>query len=257
MTTAGIDCGAKNTKTVILKNGKIIARSTVTTGFDQAKAAEKSLDRAIDAAGIRKSDIRKIVGTGSGKSSIKIAEDTASDMKAMSKGALFYFPKARTVIDVGAEEGRAAKLDASGNPIDFAVNGQCAAGGGAFIEAMARALETPLEELGPLALTTDKRIPINAQCVIFAESEVVGLIHAKTPTNEISKAIHDSMANRIVSIIRRIGIHEDVVLIGGVAHNPGFLAALKRELELETLRVPDYPEYATALGAAVVAAEKS
>jgi benzoyl-CoA reductase subunit D len=106
-------------------------------------------------------------------------------------------------------------------------------------------------------LTTDKRIPINAQCVIFAESEVVGLIHAKTPTNEISKAIHDSMASRIGSIIRRIGVNDDVVLVGGVAHNPGFLAALKCELKLDRIRVPEYPEFIAAIGAALVAAEQS
>ncbi len=254
MTAVGIDCGAKNTKTVILRNGRVVGRATVTTGFDQHEAVDSSLTIALAAAGINRAEIHKIVGTGSGKTSITIADDTASDMQAMSKGAFYYFPGARTVIDVGAEEGRAVKLDAAGNPIDFSVNGQCAAGSGAFIEAMARALDTPLEALGPLALTTDKKIPINAQCVIFAESEVVGLIHAGTPVNEISKAIHDSMANRIVSIVRRIGIDEDVVLIGGVAHNPGFLEALKRELGLDTLRIPEHPEFATALGAALIAA---
>ena len=34
--------------------------------------------------------------------------------------------------------------------VDFVVNERCAAGAGAFIEAMARALEVKLEEMGPL-----------------------------------------------------------------------------------------------------------
>ena len=255
MITAGIDSGAKNSKTLILKDGQVMATASLATGFDPAKAASDSLEQAIEKAGIAHSDIEKIIGAGSGKDSIPMANDTVSDMRAMSKAAFYHFPNARTVIDVGAEEGRVVRMDAAGHPVDFSVNGQCAAGGGAFIEAMARALETPLEELGPLALTTDKTIPINAQCVIFAESEVVGLIHAKTPVNEISKAIHDSMANRIVSIVRRLGIEEEVVLMGGVAHNPGFLAALKRELELETIRVPELPEYSSALGAALIGTE--
>jgi len=49
---------------------------------------------------------------------------------------------------VGAEEGRAAKLDEKGNAVDFAVNEKCAAGAGAFIEAMGRALETPWSRWG-------------------------------------------------------------------------------------------------------------
>ena len=85
----------------------------------------------------------------------------------------------RSYYDVGAEEGRAAKIDEKGNPLDFAINERCAAGAGAFIEAMARALEVTVEEMGRLCLQSDKKIPMNAQCAIFAESEVVALIHTR------------------------------------------------------------------------------
>lgn len=113
-----------------------------------------------------------------------------------------------------------------------------------FIETMGHALETPLEEMGPLALTSDKEIPMNTQCAIFAESEVVGLIHAKTEKNDISKAIHDAMASRIVSMIRRIGVNEDVVLMGGVGHNPAFVEAMRRELGIEKIHIPENPCWA-------------
>jgi benzoyl-CoA reductase subunit D len=159
------------------------------------------------------------------------------------------------VADVGAEEGRAAKIDENGNPVDFVINGKCAAGAGTFIETMARALEVTLEEMGLLCLQSEKEIPMNAQCAIFAESEVVGLIHAKTSKPDISKAIHDAMANRIISMIRRIGVNEDVVIIGGVGRNEGFVTTMKRELKLDNLYIPDEPEFGAAVGAAVIAAE--
>ncbi|MFC1816478.1 acyl-CoA dehydratase activase, partial [Thermodesulfobacteriota bacterium] len=193
--------------------------------------------------------------TGSGNKSIEMADDLVNDIKAMAKAAHYFFPNARTVADVGAEEGRAVKIDENGNLIDFAINEKCAAGAGAFIEAMGRALETPLEEMGPLALTSDVETPMNTHCAIFAESEVVGLIHAKIKVNDISKAIHDSMASRIVSMIRRVGVNPDVVMIGGVGRNPGFVAAMRRELAQEKIYIPDEPEYGAAVGAAVVAAE--
>jgi benzoyl-CoA reductase subunit D len=256
MITAGIDCGAKNTKTVILKDGEIIGKGMVLTGFDLEKAVEESLEKAIQAAGIARDDIQRICGTGSGKKAVKIADDDVNEIKAMSKGAIFFFPNARTVADVGAEEGRAAMIDEKGNPVDFAINEKCAAGAGAFIEAMARALEVTIEEMGPLCLQSDKKIPMNAQCVIFAESEVVGLIHARTEKQDISKAIHDAMASRIVSMIRRIGVNQDVAMIGGVGYNPGFMAAMVRELKVEKVYIPDEPEYGAAVGAAVVAAER-
>jgi benzoyl-CoA reductase subunit D len=229
----------------------------VLTGFDLEKAAEASLEQAIQNSGIEKERIQRICSTGSGQKAVVMSDDTITDIKAMSKGANFFFPNARTVADVGAEEGRAAKIDENGNPVDFAINEKCAAGAGAFIEAMARALEVTIEEMGSLSLQSEKEIPMNAQCVVFAESEVVGLVHAKTDKSDISKAIHDSMASRIVSIIRQIGVNEDMAMIGGVGYNPGIIAAMLRELKVEKIYIPDEPEFGAAVGAAVVAAEKT
>ncbi len=258
MITAGIDCGAKNTKTVIIKDGEIIGKARVLTGFDQEKAVDESLKMATRAAGIFRDDIERIGGTGSGKKSIKMADRQVNDIKAMARAGNYFFSNTRTVTDVGAEEGRAVKIDEKGNVVDFAINEKCAAGAGAFIEAMGRALETPLEEMGTLALRSDKEIPLNAQCAIFAESEVVGLIHAKTERQDIIKAIHDAMASRIVSMVRRVGVNEDVVMLGGVGYNPGFVEAMRRELKLEKILIPEDPEYGAAVGAAlVVAAEKT
>jgi benzoyl-CoA reductase subunit D len=255
MITAGIDCGAKNTKTVILKDGKIIGKGFVLTGFDPEKAVEDSLNQAIKGAGILNDDIESIIGTGSGRKLITVAADTINDIHAMARAANFYYPGARTVADVGAEEGRAARIDEKGQPLDFAINEKCAAGAGAFIEAMARVLEVTLEDMGPLCLESDKKIPLNAQCVIFAESAVVGLIHAKTSKADISRAIHDAVASRIVSMIRRIGVNADVVIVGGIGRNPGFIASMKRELKLENIYVPEDPEFGAATGAAIIAAE--
>lgn len=257
MITAGIDCGAKNTKTVIIKDGEIIGKASVPTGLDQTKAVNESLEKAIEAAAISRDDIDRIGGTGSGRDSVDMADSEVNDIKAIGKAAQFFFPNSRTVADVGAEEGRAAKMDEKGNTVDFAINEKCAAGAGAFIEAMGRALETSLEEMGPLALKSDKEIPMNTQCTIFAESEVVGLIHAKTEKQDISKSIHDAMASRIVSMIRRIGVNEDVVMLGGVGRNPGFVEAMRRELNLDEIFIPHDPEYGAAVGAAVVAAKEA
>jgi len=255
MITAGIDCGAKTTKTIILKDGEIIGRGTVLTGFDQSRAVNDSLEMAINDAGVRREDLARIGGTGSGARSISEADTQVNDIKAVAAAAHFFFPKARTVADVGAEEARVAKVDDEGRVVDFAVNDKCAAGAGAFIEAMGRALETPLEQIGLLALSSKQAIPMNAQCTIFAESEVVGLIHAKTDKKDISRAIHDAIARRIVSMIRRVGANPDIVTLGGVAHNPGFVSALKRELGVDEVYIPEKPEFGAAVGAAVVAAQ--
>lgn len=255
MITAGMDCGAKTTQAVILKGAEILGKRSVLTGFNPVEAVEIALAGAVEAAGISRGDIESVAATGSGKDAVSFASRPVSDIKAMARAARFFYPASHTVADVGAEEGRAARIAANGEPIDFAVNDRCAAGAGAFIEAMARALEVRLEQMGPLSLKSENKLPMNAQCVIFAESEVVGLIHAKTNKADISRAIHDAIGGRTAALIRRIGIREDVVLLGGVGRNLGFVASMQRELQVDHLCVPTAPEFGAAVGAAVAAAE--
>jgi benzoyl-CoA reductase subunit D len=180
------------------------------------------------------------------------ANSTISMMGADAKAGVYLFPKARTIIDIGAEEARAVKCDENGIMINFVVNERCAAGAGTFIEAMARALEVKLEEMGPLSLKAERASPINATCVIFGESDVVTLIHRQESKPEIARAIFDAMADRISSMVHRLGINPEVVLVGGVAKDVGFVASLKRKLGINIL-IPDHPEFAGALGAALSA----
>ncbi len=255
MTTAGIDCGAKMTKVVLMKDGEVLARSQTITGFDQQQAIEKVMNDALKQAGISFDQIDRICATGTGRKAVPFEKKEITEVGAAAKAAVYLAPGARTVVDVGAEEGRGIKCDASGKVIDFAVNEKCAAGAGSFTEAMARALEVSLEEFGKLSLQSDQAVPMNAQCAVFAESEVVSLVHAKTPKQDISRAVHDAIASRITSMLRRVGIEKDVVLLGGLALNPGFVDALKRDLEME-IHIPTNPEFAGALGAAVAATDK-
>ena len=255
MITAGVDCGSKNVRVLILKDGETAAKVMVPAGMDTSAAAQAAYEKALAEAGIASDDVEKVVATGAGKHEPTFKDDVVTEVGADAHGAIYLFPDARTVIDVGAEEGRAIKIDAQGKVIDFAINEKCAAGAGAFTEAMARALEVKLEELGELSLKSTQAIPMNAQCAVFAESEVVTLVHKKTPKPDMARAIHDAIADRITSMVRRVGIEEKIALVGGVAYNVGFVKSLEEDLQTKVL-IPDDPQFVGALGAALVAAGK-
>jgi benzoyl-CoA reductase subunit D len=255
MITIGIDLGTQSVKAVILKDGAVLSRGQAFSGFDSAKAAEQVVSEALKKAQLSLKDVKHVTATGSGMEMAPYANSTISMMSADAKAGVHLFPKARTIIDVGAEEARAVKCDEKGIMIDFIVNERCAAGAGTFIEAMARALEVKLEEMGPLSLKAERASPINATCVIFGESDVVSLIHRQESKPEIARAIFDSMADRVSSMVYRLGVNPDVVLVGGVAKDVGFVASLKRKLGIDIL-IPDYSEFAGALGAALVAASR-
>lgn len=256
MITAGIDIGAKTIKVVVLKDGKVAAMAMDLSGFDQKGTSDRLFRKAVAEAGAEVKDVKLVVATGAGKGEFLHASDPVTEVTADARGAWVIHPKARTVISVGAEEGRAIRTDAQGKVVDFAINEKCAAGAGAFTEAMARALELKVEELGPLSLKSTNAVPMNAQCAVFAESEVVSLVHSGTSKQDISRAIHDAIASRISSMARRISVENDVVLIGGVAKNPGFVESLKRDLATEVF-VPQDPEFISALGAAHIAFDKA
>ncbi len=256
MITVGVDLGTQRIKAVVLKDDVVVARGQAFSGFDPPKAAEEAVNEALKNANLKTSDVAYFVATGAGMEMALNANGTVSMMGADAKAGVYLFPKARTIIDFGAEEARAVKCDDRAVMVDFIVNERCAAGAGAFIEAMARALEVKLEEMGPLSLKAERASPINASCVIFGESDVVSLIHRQESKPEIARAVFDAMADRISSMIHRLGINPDVVLIGGVAKDVGFVASLKRKLGVDVL-IPDFPDYAGALGAALIAATRA
>ncbi|MDP2727446.1 MAG: acyl-CoA dehydratase activase [Dehalococcoidia bacterium] len=254
MITAGIDMGAKTIKVVLLKDGKILARGIASAGFETRQSADEAFKSALDKAGLTMKDVERVFSTGAGRKEAPYAKGDITEVGADAKAISFLYPSVRTLIDVGAEEGRGIKCSPEGKVLDFVINEKCAAGAGSFTESMARALEVSLEDFGKLSLSSDKAIPMNAQCAVFAESEVVSLIHAKTPKADIARSVHDAIASRFISMVRRVGVDKDIALIGGVAYNVGFVDALQRGLEIEVI-IPENPEYVGALGAALAAAE--
>jgi predicted CoA-substrate-specific enzyme activase len=252
MIVAGIDVGGKNVHTVIMDGSKILAKTAQPTGIQKAEAAEQSFSEALKQAKLKRADVKRVVATGSGGKRVTFADGYIADAAADARGVIRLVPSARTVIDVGSEEGRAIKIDAEGRVKDFAVNEKCAAGTGTFVDTMARALEIPIEEMAKISLESDKSIPMNAQCAVFGESEVVSLIHQKIAKTDIARAVHDAIAGRVASVARIVGLDKDIVMIGGMARNIGFLDSLKRELGTDVV-VPDDPDYIGAMGAAIAA----
>ena len=256
MLTAGIDMGTQRVKVVILKDNQILSRNQNFSGFEPTKAAEQAFEEALQNAKLSREDIQHVTATGAGVDMAPFADSTISMMGADARAGAYFFSSARTVIDVGAEEARAVKFDEKGIMLDFVVNARCAAGAGTFIEAMARALEVELDDMGSLALKAERASPINASCVIFAESDVVSLIHREEPKPEIARAIFDAMAERVSSMVHRLGINQDIALVGGVAKDVGFVASLKRRLGMDIL-IPEEPLFAGAVGAALIAAKRA
>ena len=254
MIVAGIDVGGKNVHIVIKKDGQLLRKIIGPTGIKKAEAVEQLYDQVLNQAGLTRKDVDRVVATGSGAKRVVFANGTIPDTTADARGVIKLIPSARTVIDVGAEEGRSIKVSPEGKILDFAINEKCAAGTGTFVEAMSRALEVSLDEMSKIALQSTQTLSINAQCAVFGESEVVSLIHQKTQKPDIARAVMNAISGRIASVARIVGLEKDVVMVGGMAKNEGFVDSLKKNIKMDVI-VPEDPDYMGALGAAEVAAE--
>jgi benzoyl-CoA reductase subunit D len=249
MIAAGIDVGGKNIHIVIKKDSQILGKVTSPSGIKKAEAVEQLYNEVLKKTGLTCKDVERVVATGSAAKRVAFANGFIPDMTADARGVNKLIPSARTVIDVGAEEGRAIKVGVDGKVLDFAINDKCAAGTGTFVEAMSRALEVSVDEMSKISLQSTQTLSINAQCAVFGESEVVSLIHQKTPKPDIARAVMNAIAGRVTSVARIVGLDKDVVMVGGMARNAGFLDSLKKNMEMDVL-VPEDPDYIGALGAA-------
>jgi predicted CoA-substrate-specific enzyme activase len=165
-------------------------------------------------------------------------------------------PSIRTVIDIGGQDCKVISISEKGKVLDFKMNDRCAAGTGRFFEAMARALCCGLEGISAMDNQGKEPCIISNQCSVFAESEVVTLVNEGIDLKSIIAGINLSVASRLTSMARRVGVVDDVTLTGGCSKNDGLARALEKKLSIEVKKLPQDPQLVGALGAAIFAAEK-
>jgi len=257
MLVAGIDIGSLTADTVILNDEKkILAYSIVATGANSKRACENSFKQALSSVKLQTDSIAYIVCTGYGREIAPFANDQVTEITCHARGAHFIHPKTRVVIDIGGQDSKTIRINEQGKVMKFAMNDKCAAGCGRFLEVMARALEIKLEDMGKLSLTSQQFVPISNMCTVFAESEVISLIAQGYPVEDIVNGLHLSICDRIIGLLDRVGIEEDITMSGGVAKNIGVVKAIEKKVGMK-LHIAEEPQIVGALGAALIALDRS
>ena len=252
----GIDSGSTSTNAVIMdKNKKIIAHEVIRTGAKSIESAEKILENILTKANLKKEDLSLIVSTGYGRVSITYAHESVTEISCHGKGAHYFNPKIRTILDIGGQDSKAISLNENGDVKDFVMNDKCAAGTGRFLEMMSKTLDIPISELGPLSLDSKEKIEITSMCSVFAESEVISLIAQNKEKSDIIHGIHNSIASKAYSLLKRVGLEKEFMMTGGVAKNIGVVKAVEDKINSK-LYICEEPEIVGATGAALYALEK-
>jgi len=241
------------TKAVILNKG-IIASIIGPTGPEQRRLANKVMEEALKKADLSLQAITYIVSTGYGRINVPFADKQFTEITCHAKGIFSLFPNAKTIIDIGGQDCKAIKIDATGKITDFVMNDKCAAGSGRFIEVIADTLGVPLDKVGDRSLQSKNPANISNICTIWAQQEVAASLAEGVPISDLLAGVHKSLADRINRMVNRLKVEEAVIVTGGGGKNKGLFRALSEQLDHEIL-VPEEPLITGALGAALMGKE--
>jgi len=256
MLVAGIDIGSGTTKCVLVDpEAAVRGRALVRTRADFEKVAREALDAAERDAGAAAGSVAYVATTGLGRYAVPFRDIQITDLTCGGRGAAVLFPGVRFVLDIGAQCSRAIRLREAGKVKEFHMNEKCAAGSGGFLERAAKYLEVEVADLGPLSLRAARPQPISSVCAVLAESEIINHVSEGVAVEDILRGIHNSLADRALSLLKRVGLDGDVAFIGGVAQQAGMVVALREKLGVP-VHVPDAPSFAAALGAALLGLQR-
>ncbi len=256
MICAGIDAGSRTLKAVLLdpESQAIVASGVRDQGVDQDALAVTLLESLLAEKCLSRADVEAVVATGYGRKLIRFADATVTEVTCQGWGVRRCVPEVGTVIDIGGQDSKLLRLRPDGTVADFLMNDRCAAGTGRFLEVLATRLSVKLSCLGSLADRSRKPATISSMCVVFAETEIIGLLASGVAPEDIVAGVQASIATRVAAMAGR-NLPAPIVFTGGVALVPGMKAALEAVLAKPVVVAPQ-PQLTCALGAAILAAQR-
>jgi predicted CoA-substrate-specific enzyme activase len=252
--TAGIDVGSTYTKAILLDgSGALVGRALGRTGFRLPEVVQRIFHGALAVAGVQPDDVQYVVSTGYGRFQVPFRDVQVTDLTAAARGAAWFFPGTRTVLDVGGQTMKASRLDDACKVRSFRLNDKCAAGTGAFLEKTARYMGYSTEQIGPLAEMSREAVPISGVCAVFAESEVINHLSQGTSPSDIMQGAISSLVDRSVQLMKRVQMQPEFTLTGGILRFVS-MGRLMRERLGEAVNIPgpDDVQFVGAIGAAVL-----
>ena len=245
----GLDMGSRMAKGVLVGDDGVLTQVAMEQR-PRGGLGEELVDRLLREARMRRGEVTLTLATGYGRAAAP-SDGLATEVTCQILGVRHGVSNARTIVDVGGQDTKVIYVGERGVADDFAMNDKCAAGTGRFLEKMAELLGTDAIGLGRLAAASARACRVTSTCVVFAETEIIGLLASGRAPADIACGVQVAVASRIRSMIDR-EVVPVVAFTGGVALIPGMAERLAEALDTAVEVVPG-AQFSCAAGAALLA----
>jgi predicted CoA-substrate-specific enzyme activase len=256
MIYAGVDAGSRAIKVVLLDGDRreVVAMGVRDQGVEQNELAQGLYRELLEQHDLAEDRVSKIVATGYGRNLLEFADRQVTEITCHAEGVRHQEPGTRTIVEIGGQDSKVVRLDERGAVQDFLMNDRCAAGTGRFLEVVAVRLGIRLGDLGSLVEKSKKPAAISSMCVVFAETEIIGLLASGISREDIIAGVQNAVASRVAALVGR-NANEPILFTGGVPLVPGMREAMVRALK-KPVTPASNPQFTGALGAALIAARE-
>ena len=246
----GLDCGSVSVKLAVINDKKELLDSVYLRNHGLIETIQEGLGK------LKEYKIDGVGCTGSGRNFAKIligADLTKTEVLAHTIGTLNYYPKVRTICDIGGEDSKLMTLN-NGVLENFVMNSVCSAGTGSSLESIATRMGIKIEEVGDLALQSKNRIEFPTKCGIFMQSSVVSRLNSGADKSDILMGVCRGMVNNYLTMAKGIKLDSPFVYQGATAKNKAIKKAFEENLNHEII-VPKYCDVMGAIGIGIMTKE--
>ncbi len=261
MYSVGIDIGYSSVKVTLLNGRHEIKYNKYL--LHKGRVKETLINTIEDLlANYPTEDIKYGSVTGSGSKFLSKTGEAmfVNEVAAIVEGSITTNGRIGSIIEIGGESAKyiTGINGRDKSQLEVALNSNCSAGTGAFLEEQMSRLELKLEDYSAYAAKAISIPRIAGRCSVFAKTDITHHQQEGVPVEDILLGLaYAVIRNYKVAVMKKLSLKKPVMFIGGVAHNQGIFTALKDVLNLteEELIIPLYFSNIAALGAAIIAAK--
>ncbi|MBS4880743.1 acyl-CoA dehydratase activase [Olsenella sp. HMSC062G07] len=150
------------------------------------------------------------------------------DVPAITLGASLLAPAARSIMEVGGQQGLFVTSIGPGQAPRFSMNEGCASGTGSFFEDQMQRLGLRMEDFSSVVDGAVSVPRLSGRCAVFAKTDIIHRQQEGVPVEDILMGLCHAMVKSFKAlVVRGLPVERPMALSGGVLLNSGVVRSVR------------------------------